>query len=401
MPELSSEAPRPANQRGTSGDGDRFFDQATHQVWALHAVTREWLYLPDGAADSRADPRRWGERTWKQLCNAGELLCPLPACGQPFSTARGGTRRHCFVHGRGVTHSGTATTETWWHLNAKQTIAVWARSTMPDADVAVDDVQVFDGDGRRQPDVLITLPDGRRIAVELQYSTLTEPQWRARHAFYQRSGILDLWLFAHVGPQFRLHDDSTAQWPKARLLSLHQAMLKAGVVPVWFNPVWRRVATANGYYAPKLYGLPGTPTASRKYHLPPGPKSERTSLAIDNLDQLMPDWNESAVLTPARRRQLDEATALAAEKAAVRQATIIAAPTRVLPVPAPEPEAPPQLPEAPLERPAAPEPPETLRLAPLAPSASPASTPVAPPFATRASRRPWWRRMLDALRPRR
>jgi hypothetical protein len=375
-------------------------------VWALHAVTGEWLYLPDGAADSRADPRRWQQRTWKELCKAGELLCPLPACSQPFSTARGGSRRHCFVHGRGVTHSGTATTETWWHLNAKQTIAVWARSTMPDADVRVDDVQVVDGDDRRQPDVLITLPDGRRIAVELQFSTLTELQWRNRHAFYQRADILDLWLFAHIGPQFRLLEGSTVRWPKVQLLTLHQAMLRAGVVPVWFNPVWRRVATANSHYAPTLYGVPGRPAASRKYHLPPGPKAERTGLAVDDLDQCLPDWNQRAVLTPARRRQLNEATALAAEKTAARHAlTAAPSPTHVAAATVQMPEAPPIV-EV-LEPRAAPGPvaeTDPAEIPPTAPAPAATPTPAWPERArvsARATHRAWWRRLLDALRPRR
>ena len=92
---------RPRHGSVRPGVDGRFFDDATHQVWAHDRDTREWLYLPDGAArlPVSSDP---GAPTWYERCHAGELLCPFPTCGEPFSHTRGGQQRHAFVHHRGL-----------------------------------------------------------------------------------------------------------------------------------------------------------------------------------------------------------------------------------------------------------------------------------------------------------
>ena len=130
---IQNPAGRPAHVPVQPGAADRFFDTAAHQVWALDRDTRAWLYLPDGAADLPVSTKP-GALTWKQRCHAGELLCPYPACGVAFATARGGRRRHSFAHPAGVPdHSSAGARETWWHLNAKHAMAAWARTRFPGA----------------------------------------------------------------------------------------------------------------------------------------------------------------------------------------------------------------------------------------------------------------------------
>lgn len=395
MSERDQSARRTPHAPVQPGTADRFFDYAPHQVWALDRDTREWLYLPDGAA-ALAVSSAPGAPTWKDRCKAGELLCPYPACGIAFGSVRNySKRRHCFAHPPGVTeHNGAGAGETWWHLNAKQRMAAWARMKFPGAEVRIDDMQLRAEDQRRQPDVLVTMRDGRRLAIELQYSALDETEWTARHDFYRRAGIVDVWLLANTGPMFKR---TTSHGHEAvRLLPLHQAMLRAGVIPLWFNPVWARLATAHTRRKTYLTGVRGA-WASRAYELPPLATFPDCWLKIEDLDRSHLDWTVGELLTPTRRRHrqsqvaLDrEAAAAAAVEAAARavseradaEAARIAAAEAQVAV------------EAPPEQPTTTPPPVSSRPAPRPRPAPPPPVPAAPPA---ASRRGWWRRMTEAL----
>lgn len=398
-------ADRPRHAPVQPGAADRFFDTAVHQVWALDRDTRAWLYLPDGAADLPVSTKP-GALTWKKRCHAGELMCPYPACGVAFATARGGRRRHSFAHPAGVPdHSSPGARETWWHLNAKHTMAAWARTAFPGAQVRVDDIQLAVGDQRRQPDVLVVLRDGRRLAVELQYSALTALEWTARHDFYRSCGIVDVWLFAHTGPQFKLNTSGGRQ--SVRLLPVHQAMLRAGVVPMWFNPVWARLATAHTWRTPYLPGLSGR-RASRAYDLPPLATFDQCRIKADDLDRCRLDWAAGELLTPTRRRHRKGQAALdeegASAKAALAQqaaAEAAARPTRQATVPAADVTAPPPprtaSPATTSPEPAAPIPARRPPPSPVSPPGGPPPTVVAAPSADRPPRQRWWQRIMATL----
>lgn len=400
-------ADRPRHAPVRPGAANRFFDTAVHQVWALDRDTRAWLYLPDGAADLPVSTTPEA-LTWKKRCHAGELLCPYPACGVAFATARGGSRRHSFAHPAGVPdHTSAGARETWWHLNAKHTMAAWVRATLPGADVRVDDIQLAVGDQRRQPDVLVVLRDGRRLAVELQYSALTAPEWVARHHFYRSCGIVDIWLFAHTGPQFKLTTSGGRQ--SVRLLSVHQTMLRTGVVPLWFNPVWARIATAHTWRTPYLPGLSGR-RASRAYDLPPLATFDQCRIKIDDLDRCRLDWAAGELLTPTRRRHrrdqaaLDEegATAKAAHLAQKAAAEVAARPTTQATVPAADVTAPPPprtaTPAATPPEPATPIPARRPQPSRVSPPVRPAPTVGAAPSAGRPPRQRWWQRIMATSR---
>lgn len=419
MDDESPAAGRPRHQPVQPGTDDRFFDDAVHQVWAIHADTGEWLHLAHGEAGQPVDEHRWGETTWKQMCRAGKLLCPFPGCRVPFATTRGGEHRHCFVHPRGTAlHAGSSAKETWWHLNAKHSIARWARIQFPSASVHVDDRRVVGEDGHRQPDVLVVLPDGRRLAFELQYSALADPEWRARHDFYRRQGIVDVWLFAHTGPQHKPVAARRATSGRFALLqALHQTMLGQGVVPLWFNPFWGIVATAHTRYVPTLYSVPGQPRASRPYDLTPGRKSKDCRLWTDKLDDCDIDWRSGELLTPIRRRQhaeqqqlaqetdvaLQQAKAAAAQRAAAQAAQLAAQAQAIA--------------DAQVQRDAARAREAEQKAAALARPDQQAQSPGTPPPRPRPAkpagdatsvrpapvrgRRSWWHRLIDAISGRR
>jgi competence CoiA-like predicted nuclease len=59
-------------------------------------------------------------------------------------------------------------------------------------------VEAWTADGRRRSDVEVTMPGGGRLAIELQFSHVTDAEWVARHEDYARDGITDVWLW-HPG----------------------------------------------------------------------------------------------------------------------------------------------------------------------------------------------------------
>lgn len=59
-------------------------------------------------------------------------------------------------------------------------------------------VEAWTPDGRRRSDVAVTLPGGRRLALEVQRGTVSDTEWLARHADYARAGITEVWLWGHA-----------------------------------------------------------------------------------------------------------------------------------------------------------------------------------------------------------
>ncbi|MFE8940969.1 hypothetical protein ACFYNX_26230 [Streptomyces sp. NPDC007872] len=206
-------------------------------------------------------------------------------------------------------------------MSAKELLARWVAGepTLRGWRVHVDDTPITMPDGLRRPDILAISPDGAaRVAFEVQYSELTGEQWRARHSFYARAGVVDIWLFAHHGPQWRTravtgparqtelaHHDP--RWTAAVGLSgLHQAMLQDGVTPLWLDPTARTVGTATARFAP---AAPPRRRPSRLvrdpalYVLPPQQDFRACYLEADPLEECRIDLAGGELLTPARARQ--------------------------------------------------------------------------------------------------
>jgi hypothetical protein len=66
-------------------------------------------------------------------------------------------------------------------------------------------------------------------------------EWQARHRSYEEQGIADVWLFGHLAPHLRA---AAGVVGVIEVELLHQEMTRAGVVPLWINPVEEKVGTA-------------------------------------------------------------------------------------------------------------------------------------------------------------
>ena len=145
----------------------------------------------------------------------------------------------------------------------------------------------------RRADVMLTWPDGRQAAVEIQYAALPVPAWQERHRSYLAQDITPIWLLGHMPPQMRNARPSTdepedARADQVRISTLHSAMIGHCAQVLWVNPIDRAVATP----WVKLH-IPGRTVAST-----PRADTERALVRIDALDSCVLD-PERGLITPA------------------------------------------------------------------------------------------------------
>lgn len=144
-------------------------------------------------------PRYWRARDYSGGRTLVCALCYMGIDAQPGTRVPlvvrgriGGVRRPHFAHPPGQAPVGGHHSESVWHLSAKAVLAVWAARQPGVADVAVERCTP---DRARRSDVRVRFHDGRQVALEVQATPLTDREWSARHADYQRQGIIDVWLW--------------------------------------------------------------------------------------------------------------------------------------------------------------------------------------------------------------
>lgn len=218
----------------------------SRQVWARDTRRPgiELVFLRRGDADGLRD-----------ACRRGWLVCPLPDCPDPSFTTRAGVYRDHFVH---VGHATKHAVETLAHFTAKHMVGQWLRKRHPDASVTVDESTIETG---QRPDVLALLPDGLRLAFEVQYAGISYKAWSARHEGYSSAGITDVWLWGHLRRWMRpprlmaqdRHEQRKAQAepPPLDRVAIHRDILcrideEAGPL-FWVDPERRQIITRRRY----------------------------------------------------------------------------------------------------------------------------------------------------------
>jgi hypothetical protein len=308
----------------------RAFAQETAQVLAIDAKCGQLRYLPDRQGNDEMEPGV----TWRAYLAEGMLLCPMPGCGPFGRVVAGGERRHHFAHSVGTaSHDHLTGPETLWHLSAKDVLGRWAQTHpgLRDWTLHIDDTPITLRDGRRRPDVLATAPGGTvRVAFEVQYSPLTGTEWKARHDFYAAAGVVDIWLFAHHGPQWR---PATARQRRRRELArsapgwvapiqlsgLHQKMLQEGVIPLWFDPTAQMVGTATARFHPTPASRRDSLPEDTGYSLPPQATFPACHIAADALEQCQLDLDARELRTPARLVHREEHQRFLAQERAAQE----------------------------------------------------------------------------------
>jgi hypothetical protein len=228
------------------------------------------------------------------------LRCLIPDCPDPrlkvvkrSPRARDGFSHHAGQGGHGL--------ETLFHQQAKALLASWVRGRWPDLHVAEERATA----GReRTADVMVQWPNGTQVAFEFQYSPLTPDAWQRRHDSYRALGIVDVWLLGNnrshlvrsrTGPPLA---DAGCQY--LRLTPLQQAMLHAGVEPLWLNPIDGKIGTVEVYEtvdpAWKIRLPRPTDDDGRVWPVPVSPLDPHAAFQATSLDDC--DLTEAGFVVP-------------------------------------------------------------------------------------------------------
>ena len=152
---------------------------------AIDAATGEPVYIHEyGPAPKTALQNR-------------SLICPV--CRHQLAIRDGFTRRGFPVRAHFVHHLGTPEhpwpyAESPAHLAAKQTLIDWLKRDFFWRDAAFIHTETPIRT-RRRTDVMVTLPDGSRIAHEIQLSPISPDAFRRRTLDYLAAGIPVFWWF--------------------------------------------------------------------------------------------------------------------------------------------------------------------------------------------------------------
>lgn len=184
-------------------------------VWGRHAESGDlWFLREDEAAIARAFVK-------------GNVICPVPGCGSSLTTVHSAKRRD---HLRHLSATGGHSLESINHAMGCAVIESWLKRNYPRSTVRRE--EYTNESGERRADVMITGPSGARVAFEVQYSALTPDAWKRRHESYRSQGIVDVWLFGHVGAQLSLDVDGTV-----RSNPTHEAVVESGSPLFFIRPL--------------------------------------------------------------------------------------------------------------------------------------------------------------------
>lgn len=246
-----------------------------------------------------------------------ELRCPFQDCPRPdFTTVSRSGGRDGFRHLAGAQRHSPESVN---HIQGKAVLARHLSELFGPGSVSVE--SAVDTQRSRVADVLLTLPTAQRVAFEIQYSSLTVAEWRARHDSYRAAGIVDVWLWGHT----------YAPTPTARELVFPAAIYeayKAGLPALFINPEQGQI------------GIAIDPNISP----PVAPTSLRASVCATRIDEWTVDSEglRSGTLTALRhatakhlateeerrRRERDARNARAAEQLEQRRLLREASPQR-------------------------------------------------------------------------
>lgn len=200
---------------------DRFRAKSDRFLFAARRDGEGLVYLDQGTANEQRAYAR------------DHLRCPEPDCSSPSITT---VSRSATGARDGYRHLVRPETqhapEGLLHRQAKAMVARWAAAHPAVAQVEVESEV---GGRARVADVLLTSHSGNRLAIEVQYASLSVEAWRERTESYRSLGVEVVWLLGHTGT----HSPLEQRW---RAIGLELARLPAPVL--WINPTEERIAWA-------------------------------------------------------------------------------------------------------------------------------------------------------------
>lgn len=214
-----------------------FLTDDPRQVWARGA-RGEPVFMAEGAAEVL---REQVKTRWR---------CPTPGCTVPL-TSVGGSRRHHWKHDGPAAH--TSSGESRNHLQAKAMLAFWAARQDPRCVVVEEQATTKDPatSRSRRADVMVTWPQGRRVAFEVEYKPYPVEAWALKQGDYDThpdGPIGCVWLLGHTKftrVQSGAYGTGT---DLVRISLLGQRILATGRPLLVVNPSLRLVGTVVSAY---------------------------------------------------------------------------------------------------------------------------------------------------------
>ena len=165
------------------------------------------------------------------------LRCFFPDCPRPeFKTVSRSRKRDGFSHLAGASKHAPESVN---HLQGKAVIAEWLRTLFGSEAVAV---EAPTSTHRPQvADVMLILPEGQRVAFEVQYSSLSISEWKARHQSYVDQGIVDVWLWGHTRLKAANSNSAELRFP---LEDVQDEVRQSGSPVYFLNPETSEIAIA-------------------------------------------------------------------------------------------------------------------------------------------------------------
>lgn len=264
-------------------------DADTRMVWATERADRsQVVYLEDGTAPQMRSRTK------------SELACIVPECDIPLTTHARTTKRDGFAH-LGRVDDSLHSAESLMHQQAKAVIVSWLRTKYPGVRI---DPEVLLVNGERRPDVYAeNSATGNKLAFEAQYSALTVADWKRRHQWYVDHGIVDVWVFGHVGPQRRRPRTADSD---VVTNALQEHLLMNGELLWWIEPTLGTIATPYVDTFDEITG--GTDQASpvpnrRDLHFHLSALADSWLTAKGFRTQALIDMDDTAELVAARRER--------------------------------------------------------------------------------------------------
>nr|WP_227487150.1 competence protein CoiA family protein [Nocardioides malaquae] len=172
--------------------------------------------------------------------------CPVPGCTVEITTVASDSRRDHFRHNQPAPHPSDGESEA--HLSAKAMLAEWASQRVPAGGSVREEQTVKDPATsiHRIADVMVTWPDQRLTAFEVEYKPFTPDAWRTKQADYDTKHVACAWLLGHtrIKPVVEPDSDMSLLGPvKVRVPELARAFIDSGRHVLIVNPQTRQVGT--------------------------------------------------------------------------------------------------------------------------------------------------------------
>jgi hypothetical protein len=173
------------------------YDQQS--LWGGQARKVQMQALDLSGATKRLVTLKGGDgEQYRKASKEGKLRCPIGNCPQPNMIVKAGSKvQHHFAH---TSQDSAHSPESLNHHAGKEMLMRWIQRRYPSLEA---ELEVTLENGRRA-DVLVTSPEsGRRLAFEIQYSSISLDDWQQRHDDYKEIGVDDIWIWGHVGANCR------------------------------------------------------------------------------------------------------------------------------------------------------------------------------------------------------